>query len=46
LSAAKNKPITDKIEFKLSEWIEELESENFGIMAQFQSEYERLMEKD
>jgi hypothetical protein len=25
LSAAKNKPITDQIELKLSEWIEEME---------------------
>lgn len=27
LSAAKNKPITDKMELKLSEWIEELEKQ-------------------
>ena len=45
-SAMQCKPLLSHTEYLISQWVEEIECVDFGIMPQFQSEYERLMEKD
>lgn len=45
-SAMQCKPLLYHTEYLISQWVEEIECVDFGIMPQFQSEYERLMEKD